>query len=54
MKYKTSIDKIKNTFGWEPKINRADGLKITYAYFKSLTKEELTKVDHKNFDEYVK
>ncbi|MBL4669764.1 MAG: SDR family oxidoreductase [Flavobacteriales bacterium] len=40
--------------GWKPKVNRADGLKITYEYFKNLSKEELTKVDHKNFDEYMK
>ena len=23
-------------FGWEPKVERAEGLKITYEYFKSL------------------
>lgn len=54
MQRQPDITKAQDLLGWEPKINRADGLKITYAYFKSLTKEELTKVDHKNFDEYVK
>lgn len=54
MQRQPDITKAQALLGWEPKINRADGLKITYAYFKSLTKEELTKVDHKNFDEYVK
>ena len=39
---------------WEPKVNRAEGLKITYDYFKSLTKEELNKVDHKSFEKFVK
>jgi dTDP-glucose 4,6-dehydratase len=39
--------------GWEPKVNRADGLKITYDYFKSLSKEELTKVEHKDFTSYI-
>lgn len=39
--------------GWEPKVNRADGLKITYDYFKSLSQEELTKVDHKDFTSYI-
>jgi len=29
--------------GWSPKVNRAEGLKITYDYFKSLPKEELVK-----------
>ncbi len=33
--------------GWEPKVNRADGLKITYEYFKNLPKEELYKSAHR-------
>ncbi len=40
----------KQLLGWEPKINRAEGLKITYAYFKSLNKEELYKTEHRNFN----
>jgi dTDP-glucose 4,6-dehydratase len=28
------ITKARNILGWEPKVNRADGLKITYEYFK--------------------
>src|ERR1700709_2207837 len=35
------ISKAKELLGWAPKINRAEGLKITYEYFKSLPKEEL-------------
>ena len=38
------ITKAKELLGWEPKINRADGLKITYEYFKNLPKEELNKL----------
>jgi len=38
------ITKAKNLLGWEPVVDRADGLKITYEYFKSLPKEELTKL----------
>ena len=38
--------------GWEPKVHRSAGLKITYDYFKSLTTEELNKVEHKNFEKY--
>jgi dTDP-glucose 4,6-dehydratase len=37
---------------WEPKVHRSEGLKITYDYFKSLTTEELNKVEHKNFEKY--
>ncbi|MEX6686918.1 SDR family oxidoreductase [Danxiaibacter flavus] len=37
------ITKAKEILGWEPKVSRADGLRITYEYFKSLPKEELVK-----------
>jgi dTDP-glucose 4,6-dehydratase len=37
------ITKAKSILGWEPKVSRKEGLKITYDYFKSLPKEELTK-----------
>jgi len=48
------ITKAKTILGWEPKIDRAEGLKKTYAYFKSLSPEELNEKDHYNFDKYVK
>lgn len=41
------ITKAKEILGWEPKVNRADGLKITYEYFKSLPQEELFKKEHR-------
>jgi dTDP-glucose 4,6-dehydratase len=37
------ITKAKELLGWEPKIGRAEGLKITYDYFRSLPKEEWSK-----------
>jgi dTDP-glucose 4,6-dehydratase len=37
----------KKILGWEPKISRAEGLKITYDYFKGLSKEELYKTAHR-------
>lgn len=40
---KPDITKAQNILGWEPKVDRATGLKITYDYFKSLPKEELFK-----------
>ena len=40
--------------GWEPKISRAEGLKITYAYFKSLPEERLYKKDHNDFERFIK
>ena len=38
------ITKAKELLGWEPKVKRAEGLKITYEYFKGLTSEELNKL----------
>ena len=38
------ITKAKQLLGWQPTVNRADGLKITYEYFKSLSQEELYKL----------
>jgi dTDP-glucose 4,6-dehydratase len=40
---KPDISKARELLKWEPKINRKEGLKITYDYFKSLPKEELFK-----------
>ncbi|RXK87126.1 UDP-glucuronic acid decarboxylase family protein [Filimonas effusa] len=40
---KPDITKAKEILGWEPKVDRAEGLKATYEYFKSLPKEELFK-----------
>lgn len=54
MQRQPNIDKARKLLGWEPKVNRAEGLKITYDYFKSLTAEDLYKVDHKNFEHYIK
>lgn len=47
------ITKAKTILGWEPKVDRSEGLKITYDYFKSLSQEELFEVDHKNFDKFI-
>lgn len=43
------ITKAKNILGWEPKVSRAEGLKITFEYFKNLPKEELFKTEHRQF-----
>jgi dTDP-glucose 4,6-dehydratase len=47
------ITKANEILSWEPKVNRSEGLKITYDYFKSLTSEELMETDHYNFDKYI-
>lgn len=43
---KPDIRLAKKILGWEPKVSRAEGLKITYAYFKSLSQEDLYKYAH--------
>jgi dTDP-glucose 4,6-dehydratase len=40
---KPDISKAKELLGWEPTVNRADGLALTYEYFKNLPHEELNK-----------
>ncbi|HTF81048.1 MAG TPA: UDP-glucuronic acid decarboxylase family protein [Cytophagales bacterium] len=42
------ISKAKEILGWEPKVTRADGLKVTYEYFKNLPKE-LIYSEHREF-----
>ncbi len=48
------IKKAREILGWEPKVARTEGLKITYEYFKSLSQEVLFQRDHKNSDGYIK
>jgi dTDP-glucose 4,6-dehydratase len=47
---KPDITKAKAILNWEPKVGRAEGLKITYDYFKTLPKEELFKTEHREFN----
>ena len=48
------IEKATRLLGWTPKVARAEGLKITYDYFKSLSQEALAKIEHKDFTTYNK
>ena len=45
------ITKARSILGWEPKVSRSEGLKITYEYFKSLPKKEIR---HKDFTYFNK
>lgn len=54
MQRQPDITKARKILGWEPKVSRAEGLKITFEYFKSLPQEELHQRDHKNFEKYNK
>lgn len=48
------ITRAKNLLGWTPKVSRAEGLKITYDYFKSLPRDVLFQRDHKDFDKFIR
>ncbi|MBX2970765.1 MAG: SDR family oxidoreductase [Cyclobacteriaceae bacterium] len=48
------IRKAREILGWEPKVSRAEGLKITYEYFKRLPREILFERDNKNFEKYMR
>lgn len=46
MQRQPDITLAKEKLGWEPKVSRAEGLQITYDYFRSLPKEEWMKQVH--------
>lgn len=54
MMRRPDISKAKEILGWEPKVHRSEGLKITYDYFKTLNHDQLYKSEHKNFEAYFR
>jgi dTDP-glucose 4,6-dehydratase len=53
MQRQPDTTRAKNILGWEAKVSREEGMKLTYEYFKSLTSEELLKEEHKDFKGYI-
>lgn len=47
------ISLAKKVLGWEPKVDRKEGMAITFEYFKGLSEEELYKREHKDFSGYI-
>ncbi|MHC5201116.1 UDP-glucuronic acid decarboxylase family protein [Myroides sp. LJL119] len=47
------ITRAKQILGWEPKVDRAQGMKKTFEYFKNFSNSELLKQDHKDFTNYI-
>lgn len=45
---KPDITRAKELLGWEPKVDRAEGLKITYDYFKNLPEYNITPKEFEN------
>ncbi len=54
MQRQPDISLAKKLLGWEPKVDRAEGMRITYDYFKNLSEEELFKSEHKDFEKHIK
>ena len=54
LKRQPNIKKAKSLLNWQPKVNRSEGLKLTYEYFTSLSQEDLYKKEHNNFETYIK
>lgn len=48
------ISLAKKLLNWQPTIERAQGMKITFDYFKSLTADELYRSEHKDFTNHIK
>ena len=54
LKRQPDISRAKEVLGWEPKVSRSEGMKITYNYFKNLSPEELEKSEHKDFSNHIR
>lgn len=54
MQRQPDISRAKQLLDWEPKVHRAEGMKLTYDYFKSLSQDELQKSEHKDFTAHNK
>ncbi len=52
MQRQPDISLAKKLLNWEPKVGRAEGMRITFDYFKNLSEEELYKSEHKDFSSY--
>ncbi len=54
MQRQPDITLARKLLNWEPKVDRAEGMKITYDYFKNLSAEELHRSEHKDFVNHIK
>ena len=54
MQRQPDITLAKKLLNWEPKVDRAEGMKKTFEYFKSLSQEELFKKEHRDFSKHIK
>lgn len=54
MQRQPDITLAREILGWEPKVDRSEGLKRTYDWFKSLPEEKLYKKEHNTFEGFIK
>ena len=54
MQRKPDISVANKELNWNPTISRSNGINITYNWFKSLSKDQLNKQEHRNFVEFTK
>ncbi|MBL4710176.1 MAG: SDR family oxidoreductase [Flavobacteriales bacterium] len=54
MQRQPNISVARKILEWEPTVERAEGLQITYDYFRSLSDEDLHKKDHNDFSKFIK
>lgn len=54
MQRQPDISLAKKILNWEPKVDRTEGMIKTFDYFKSLSKEELYKKEHKDFSKHIR
>ena len=54
MQRQPDITRAKEILGWEPKVDRSEGMKITFDYFKGLSEEDLFKSEHRDFSKHIK
>jgi dTDP-glucose 4,6-dehydratase len=54
MQRKPDISKAIELLDWEAKVDRKEGMRKTFEYFKSLSQEQLYKSEHKDFSKHIR
>jgi dTDP-glucose 4,6-dehydratase len=54
MQRKPDISKAMEILDWEAKVDRKEGMRKTFEYFKSLSQEQLYKSEHKDFSKHIR
>ncbi|WP_298323440.1 UDP-glucuronic acid decarboxylase family protein [uncultured Dokdonia sp.] len=54
MQRKPDISKAIEILDWEAKVDRKEGMRKTFEYFKSLSQEQLYKSEHKDFSKHIR